>query len=313
MEEKTITQEVEKLRLALCEAEAVLVGAGAGISIAAGLATSGERFDRFFGDFSAKYQMKDMYEGAGDSFESPEEQWAYLSRFIYLNRYEKAPLPVYEKLYELLDGGEGKPKKDYFILTTNQDHQFQKAGFDKERIFSTQGDLGLLQCSRPCLPRIYENKSRVVKMVLSQGFSIGEEGELVAPTMEDGKTDYRELSMEVGSMLLPQCPICGSPLMLNVRAGGEEEIFVKEDGWHEAALCFNRYLSGIEKKKVLLLELGAGNQYPDIIKYQFWNLAREWENATYACVNLSDAAIPEDLAEKGIRIEGNLAEVLALL
>ncbi|MBQ1348125.1 MAG: Sir2 silent information regulator family NAD-dependent deacetylase, partial [Aeriscardovia sp.] len=162
MEEKTVAQKVEKLRFALNEADAVLVGAGAGTSIAAGLATSGERFDRFFGDFSAKYQMKDMYEGAECSFESPGEQWAYLSRFIYLNRYEKAPLPVYEKLYELLDGGEGKPKKDYFILTTNQDHQFQKAGFEKERIFFTQGDLGLLQCSRPCLPRIYENKSKVV-------------------------------------------------------------------------------------------------------------------------------------------------------
>lgn len=298
-------EELGRLSQALGEAEAVLVGVGAGTSISAGLSYTGERLHTFFPDFCEQNLVRDMYEGSQGDFESPERKWAYLSRFVYLNRYEKAPVPVYETLYELLDGREGpagKPKKDYFILTTNQDHQLQKAGFEKKRIFYTQGDFGLFQCSRPCLSRTYENKSQVVKMVLSQGFAIGEEGELLPP---DGAPRG-----EVSPMLVPYCPVCGSPMTLSLAA---EEGFVQEEGWHQAAGLYGRFLEEAEKKKVLLLELGVGYQTPGIIKYQFWNLAREWGKASYACVNLQNAGAPEDLSEKAICLQEDIGRVLGML
>ena len=213
---------IERLREALQEAEAVIVGAGMGMSESAGLTTGGERFETFLGDFGEAYGVRNMVEGMKAPFASEEERWAYYSRVIYLSRYSKAPKGIYETLYSLLDGREGegeKPLKDYFILTTNVDHQFRKAGFEEKRLFATQGDLGLCQCDRPCHRRTYDNKSRVVKMVVSQGFSIDEKGNLALPG--DGEGPART----VPSGLIPYCPVCGDPMILNIK---EDENFVQD-------------------------------------------------------------------------------------
>ena len=189
----TQEERIQRLTEELRNADAIVIGAGAGLSTSAGLIYSGERFDKYFGDFAAKYSIRDMYAGGFYPFPDAETRWAWWSRHIYVNRYVLPPKPVYNRLLDLVKG------KDYFVITTNVDHQFQKAGFDKERLFYTQGDYGLWQCSTPCHKRTYDNKGKVVKMLLSQGFSIGQNSELSAPLLENGETDFSMLSTKIPS------------------------------------------------------------------------------------------------------------------
>ena len=212
-------EQIEKLKNALEAADAIIVGAGSGLSTSAGFTYTGERFLKYFRDFAEKYSIRDMYSGGFYPFDSPEEHWAYWSRYIYINRYMNAPKPVYSDLLKLLQD------KDYFVLTTNVDHQFQKAGFDKKRLFYTQGDYGLWQCSVPCHTKTYNNETVVRKMVTAQGFAFAEDGDLYVP-------DGTELKMEVPSELIPYCPKCGKPMSMNLRS---DDTFVEDTGWHEAA------------------------------------------------------------------------------
>lgn len=315
-QEAAADHELSRLKAALAEADTVIIGAGAGMSTSAGFTYSGERFDRYFGDFSQKYHFEDMYSGGFFPYATLEENWAFWSRFIFINRYVKAPLPAYDTLYMLVDGredGKGEPKKDYFVLTTNVDHQFQKAGFEKERLFYTQGDYGLWQCSRPCHARTYDNKSKVVKMLLAQGFTIGADGSLEAPVKEgedanaNADTDFSLLDMKVPSDLVPYCPVCGEPMTMNLRA---DDTFVEDEYWHEMAGRFADFLESHENTKTLFLELGTGFNTPGIIKYRFWQLTREWPDATYCCVNLGEAGAPPEIGKKSILIDGDIGEVL---
>ena len=350
--EVMMEKEIERLKDAFASAETVIIGAGAGMSTSAGFTYSGERFDRYFGDFAGKYHFKDMYEGGFFPYGTPEESWAFWSRNIFINRYMKAPRPVYDRLFDLVDGrenGKGEPKKDYFILTTNVDHQFQKAGFDKKRMFYTQGDYGLWQCSRPCHKRTYDNKSKVVKMLLSQGFSIGADGSLEVPVRENAGaetdfvresagaetdfvrenvgtgtdparentganaamiTDFDRLAMTIPSDLVPYCPVCGEPMAMNLRA---DDTFVEDDGWHEAAGRFADFLEKHEDTKTLFLELGTGFNTPGIIKYRFWQLTKSWPDAVYCCLNRGEAAAPPEIRRKSICIDGDIGDVLAEL
>ena len=281
---------VQKLKEALGDAETVIIGAGAGLSTAAGFTYSGERFDRYFSDFAQKYGFSDMYSGGFYHYATQEEFWAFWSRNIYINRYMRAPKPVYETLLSLVDG------KDYFVLTTNVDHCFQKAGFDKKRLFYTQGDYGLLQCSKPCHNATYDNAQIVRDMVLAQDFAISETGELLPG---DGK-------MTVPTELIPRCPRCGEPMAMNLRA---DDSFVEDEGWHRAA---DRYANFLRTRggKVLFLELGVGYNTPVIIKYPFWNMTAKNKDATYACVNFGQAVCPEEIQSRSICIDGDIAAVL---
>lgn len=303
---------ITRLRTAIDESEIVIIGAGAGLSTSAGFIYSGERFHKYFGDFKDKYHLNDMYSGGFYPFRTLEEQWAYWSRYIYINRYMMAPKPVYDTLFAMIDGRDkgnlsNPPKKDYFVLTTNVDHQFQKAGFAKKRIFYTQGDYGLWQCSRPCHKRTYNNKEKVIKMVLAQGFTIGENAELLVPEHENGGSDFSSIAMTVPSELIPYCPVCGEPMSMNLRA---DETFVEDEGWHEAAGNYEEFMNGIEDQKVLLLELGVGGNTPTIIKYNFWNMTEKWPNATYACLNYGEAFAPDGIKARSICINGDIGEAL---
>lgn len=197
------SDKIRRLREAVDEAEAIVVGAGAGLSASAGFAYSGERFERYFYDFAEKYHFKDMYSGGFYPYDTLEEYWAYWSRYIYINRYMDAPKPVYHRLYDLVKN------KDYFVLTTNVDHCFQKAGFDSERLFYTQGDYGLFQCSRPCHQNTYGNEAVIREMVETQGYSIDTDGTLILP---EGTSPR----MMVPSDLVPHCPKCGEPMSMNL-------------------------------------------------------------------------------------------------
>ncbi len=272
--------ETERLKKALEECEGILIGAGAGLSTSAGFTYTGERFKKYFSDFEEKYGFHDMYTGGFYPYDSREEYCAYWSRYIYINRYADAPEPVYENLLSLVED------KDYFVLTTNVDHCFQKAGFDKERLFYTQGDYGLFQCSKPCCDKTWDNEETVRRM------------------MEEQR------NMRVPRELIPYCPNCGRPLTVNLRA---DDRFVEDEGWHKASLRYREFLKGHRRNRILYLELGVGFNTPGIIKYPFWQMTCQNPKATYACINYGDAAAPKEIAERSICIDGDIGAVLEKL
>jgi NAD-dependent SIR2 family protein deacetylase len=292
----TYSENTAKLKQALDTADTVVIGAGAGLSTAAGFIYEGERFERYFSDFSEKYGLKDMYSGGFFPYPSQEEFWAYWSRYIWVNRYMDTPKPVYEELLRLLGD------KDYFVITTNVDHCFQKARFDKKRLFYTQGDYGLFQCAEPCHDTTYENEEIIRAMVLSQGFEIGADNGLTVPEGTAAK-------MTVPTELLPVCPRCGKPLTMNLRS---DDRFVEDEGWHLAA---ERYANFLRTRGggTLFLELGVGYNTPVIIKYPFWNMTEKNPEAVYACVNDGEAFCPEQIKDRSICVDGDIGEVLAYL
>ena len=277
---QSFSEQIERLRTVLDKADAVIVGAGAGLSAAAGFSYDGERFEKYFSDFQAKYGFHDMYSGGFYPYGTPEEYWAYWSRYISVNRYQDAPKPVYDELLKLVQG------KDYFVITTNVDHCFQKAGFDRKRLFYTQGDYGLLQCSEPCCQKTYDNEETVRQMVEQQR------------------------NMRVPSELVPYCPVCGRPMTMNLRC---DDTFVEDEGWHKAAERYENFLRTRGGQRILLLELGVGYNTPAIIKYPFWRMTAKNPDAAYACINQGQAACPEEIEAQSICINGDIGEVLTRL
>lgn len=257
-----------------------MIGAGAGLSASAGFSYGGKRFEQYFSDFAAKYGIRDMYAGGFYPFASPEEYWAYWSRYIFINRYQDAPKPVYDELLELVAG------RDYFVITTNVDHCFQKAGFDKKRLFYTQGDYGLFQCSGPCRQETFENEAIIREMAA------------------------RQEAMKIPSALLPVCPHCGRPLTMNLRT---DDRFVEDEGWHRAAERYETFLRTRKGQKMLFLELGVGYNTPVIIKYPFWRMTANDPNAVYACIDQGQAVCPQEIEKQAICIHADIGQVLQSL
>ena len=274
---KTYSGKIEQLREKIENTDAVLIGAGAGLSTSAGFTYSGDRFKQYFSDFIEKYHIRNMYEGGFYPFDSLEEHWAYWSRYIYINRYMDAPKPVYEKLLELVGN------KDYFVLTTNVDHCFQKAGFAKERLFYTQGDYGLFQCQTPCKPYTYDNEAQIKRMVEEQK------------------------DMRIPTELIPKCPVCGKPMTMNLRA---DATFVQDEGWNIHAGYYEKFLNAHKKSKILFLELGVGYNTPGIIKYPFWQMTASNRNAEYICINKGETSVPNEIRTQSIEIDSDIYDVL---
>ncbi|MBR4162771.1 MAG: Sir2 silent information regulator family NAD-dependent deacetylase [Solobacterium sp.] len=294
------TQEIQKLKDTISNCDAVVIGAGAGLSTAAGYIYTGARFEKYFSDFAKKYHFTDMYSGGFYPYETMEEFWGFWSRYIWINRYAPIPSDLYDRLYELVKD------KDYFVITTNVDHCFQRAGFDKKRLFYTQGDYGLLQSSDPkgiSAEKTYDNEEIIRKMVLSQGFEIAEDGTLVIP---EGK----EISMTVPTELIPYCPDDGELMTTNLRA---DNSFVEDEGWHQAAERYTNFLRTRQHEKVLFMELGVGMNTPVIIKYPFWQMTDKFPHATYACLNLKEAYAPKEIKAKSICIDGDIGNIVDLL
>ena len=268
---------ISRLADTIAAVDAVVVGAGAGLSTSAGFTYYGERFQKYFADFIEAYGVSDMYSAGFYPFKTLEERWAYWSRHIWYNRYIPAPKHTYAKLAKLLAG------KDFFVLTTNVDHQFQLAGFPKDRLFYTQGDYGLWQCSQPCHENTYDNYETVKIMVETQR------------------------DMRVSSELVPHCPRCGEPMGMNLRA---DHTFVEDAGWHQAAQRYQDFMAAHRADKVLYLELGVGANTPGIIKYPFWQRTYANPLATYACINFGQAQAPIEISERSILIDGDIHRVL---
>ena len=274
---KSCSEPLERLQTALRDCDAVVVGAGAGLSTAAGFTYSGERFEEYFSDFEKEYGFHDMYSGGFYPFATPEEHWAYWSRYIYINRYMDAPKLVYDDLLKLVRD------KDYFVITTNVDHCFQKIGFDKKRLFYTQGDYGLFQCSEPCCQETFDNEIVILEMV------------------------KRQENMKIPTELLPVCPHCGKPLTMNLRS---DDKFVEDGGWHRAAERYENFLRTRQGQKILFLELGVGFNTPVIIKYPFWQMTAKNPNATYACINQGQAMCPREIQRQAICINADIGSIL---
>ncbi|MCD8327825.1 MAG: Sir2 silent information regulator family NAD-dependent deacetylase [Ruminococcus sp.] len=274
------SQQIKRLKSEIEAADAILIGAGAGLSAAAGFSYSGERFEKYFSDFHEKYGITDMYAGGFYPFESLEEYWAWWSRHILINRYDNPVGKPYSDLLKIVEN------KDYFVLTTNVDHQFQKAGFDKKRLFYTQGDYGLWQCFAACHNKTYNNEASVRKMV------------------------EKQKDMKIPTELLPVCPVCGKPLTMNLRC---DDTFVQVEGWYAAAERYNDFVRRHEGLRILLLELGVGGNTPVIIKYPFWRMTAKISKATYCCVNFGEAFTAREIADRSICINADIGKVLTSL
>ena len=290
-------ERIARLKKEIEAADAVVIGAGAGLSTSAGLTYSGERFERYFFDFARKYGIRDMYSGGFYPFPDEETRWAWWARHIYFNRYIDATKPVYQELLSLVKD------KDYFVVTTNVDHRFQKAGFDKKRLFYTQGDYGLFQSVNPAIKKTYDNEEWVMKAMEAQGFIRDEDGVFQLP--EDGK-----INMRIPSELIPKCPDDGSDVAMNLRA---DDSFVEDEGWHRASAAYSEFLRRHEGLHVLYLELGVGANTPVIIKYPFWQMTLENENAVYACLNYGEAFCPGEIEERSICIDGDIDLIISYI
>ncbi|MCD8048603.1 MAG: Sir2 silent information regulator family NAD-dependent deacetylase [Clostridia bacterium] len=277
---KDFSQSIDEFKTALDNADAVLVGAGSGLSTSAGFTYSGERFEKHFSDFHKKYGFSDMYSGGFYPYSTLEEFWAFWVRNIFVNRYCDPPKPVYDDLLDLIRD------KDYFVLTTNVDHCFQKSGFDKHKLFYTQGDYGLFQCSKACHDKTYDNEEIVREMLAN------------------------EHDMKIPTALIPKCPVCGAPMTTNLRC---DDTFVQDEGWHAAANRYDDFIRRHKNMKVLFLELGVGGNTPVIIKYPFWRMTASNPDATYACINYGEAVCPENISKQSICINGDIGSVLKRL
>ena len=294
----TRDEQIARLRKELKTADAVVVGARAGLSTAAGFTYSGERFKKCFSDFEKAFGFHDMYTGGFVVMNAqPEVMWAYWARHIYFNRYIDAPKPVYRDLLSLVGD------KDYFVITTNVDHQFQRAGFDKKRLFYTQGDYGLFQSAGGHIKKTYDNESWVMKAMAAQGFIPDKNGVFQVP-------ENHLLSMRIPAGLIPVCPDDGGPVSMNLRA---DETFVEDEGWHDAADRYAGFLQSHEGKHVLFLELGVGGNTPMIIKFPFWAMTAENPDAVYACLNYEQAVCPMRIRAQSVCIDGDSGQVLKAL
>lgn len=277
---ESCSKQIGRLKNEIEKADAVLIGAGAGMSTSAGFAYDGERFERNFADFRRKYGFTDMYSGGFYPYDSLEEYWAWWSRHILLNRYDVPAGEPYTALLRLVK------EKDCFVLTTNVDHQFQLAGFDKKKLFYTQGDYGLWQCSKPCHGKTYDNEEAV---------------RLMAAEQKD---------LKIPSELVPKCPVCGAPMTMNLRC---DDSFVQDEGWYAAASRYEDFVRRHSAGHILFLELGVGANTPVIIKYPFWNMTAQNEKAVYACINKGEAVCPKEIAGRSICINEDISAVLRAL
>lgn len=269
---------IKRLKNEINTADAIVIGAGAGLSASAGFDYAGERFERYFSDFHNKYGITDMYSGGFYPYETLQEYWAWWSRHILVNRYDCPVGKPYADLFSIVKN------KDYFVLTTNVDHQFQRAGFDKNRLFYTQGDYGLWQCSKPCHDKTYDNEEAVRQMIAEQK------------------------DMKVPTEWIPKCPVCGAPMTMNLRC---DTSFVQDEGWYAAANCYKGYIRRNSNSHILFLELGVGMNTPVIIKYPFWQMTAQNPNAVYTCVNLGENFCPSDIMNQYICIDGDIGKTIS--
>ncbi len=274
------SENIDTIKQLIQNSDAVVLGGGSGLSSAAGLLYSGERFELLFSDYIKRYNLTDMYTAAFYNHKTPEQHWGYWSRHIYHNRYNAKLNSTYQNLFNIIK------QKNYFVLTTNGDHLFLLNGFEKERVFYTQGDYGLFQCSKPCHQTTYQNKDIIFEMV------------------------EKQTNLEVPTELLPRCPRCGRDMKVNLRM---DKTFAEPDGWFEASKRYENFLKQNIDKKILFLELGVGYNTPGIIKIPFWQMTHQNKNAWYVCLNLDRIDCPNEISNRSVCIKGDIYGIVKQL
>lgn len=266
---QSLTDRVTAIRAVLEKADAVIIGAGAGLSDAAGIRYSGSRFTENFKEFIDRYGMTDMYTAGFYPFRTEEEKWAYWSRHIRMNRFDAPAGEVYKQLLELVSD------KPYFVITTNVDAQFHKAGFDPKRIWAVQGDYGKLQCAFGCHDKLYDAQELITDMT------------------------ERQSDCRIPSELVPRCPVCGGRMEINIR---KDMYFVQDQNWYDERIRYEDFLNTVKGSNIVFLELGVGYNTPTIIRWPFEKMALKLPNATLIRINRRRADIPKQLAERGISL-----------
>lgn len=271
---------LNKIKDYINNADAIVLGAGSGLSTASGYIYSGKRFMDNFKYMYDLYGYKDMYSAGFHNFKTKEEYFGYYAKFVILNRYSDIGLDLYKKLYKIVEN------KNYFVITTNVDHLFQKSGFSKDRLFYTQGDYGLFQCSKPCLNITYDNEKQIRVMYNSL------------------------INNKIPSSLISRCPNYNRVMTFNLRS---DDTFVENEGWHKAKDRYEKFINDNKNKKILFLELGVGYNTPVIIKYLFMRLTYMLDNARYVAINNSYDELPLEIKDKGIYLNANLEDVITKL
>ena len=271
-------ERIDRAREALSRAGFIVIGGGAGLSEAAGLHYSGSRFEENFADFKGRYGMTDMYTAGFYPFGTQEEKWAYWSRHILLNRWAPPALPLYKALYALVRD------KNYFVLTTNVDGQFEKAGFDPARIFAVQGDYGQIQCAKGCHDKLYGDETLVREMAAEQ-------------------KDCR-----IPSRLVPKCPVCGGEMEVHVRKDGN---FVQDKAWYEAADRYDKFIAGAAGKRTVFLEAGVGYNTPAIIRFPFERMVCRNDRASLIRINRDYPEPIDENRERTISFSEEMKQVIS--
>ena len=266
--------EVKKL---INEADYILIGAGAGLSTAAGLEYSGESFEKNFKEFIEKYNFPDLYSASFYDFNTQEEKWAFFAKMISLNRFNKEPLKLYQELCSLVK------EKDYFIITTNVDGQFEKAGFEKEKVFETQGDYAYLQCEIACHNKLYYNYDLVNEWLKNT---------------EDCK---------IPSSLVPKCPVCGGNMEMNLR---KDANFVQDENWYKQDKRYGEFLDKSQDKNLLLLEIGVGFNTPGIIRFPFEQMVYNNVNTHLVRINKDYAFVSKEIEDKTILFDEDTNKIV---
>ncbi len=274
----------EKIKIArekINEADAVVIGAGAGLSAAAGLDYSGPKFKKEFADYIERYHFPDLYSSSFYDFPTEEERWARWARHIDYARFRPEAFPLYRELLELV------VDRNYFVITTNVDAQFRKAGFDPSKIFEVQGDYGLMQCAVGCHPKVYSDKETVDEII----------------------KHFHDLTVD--PQYVPVCPVCGGNMDVHVR---KNQFFVQDEHWAKAAENYDNFMTRYaEKGKVVLLELGIGFNTPAIIRYPFEQITYRNPEATLIRLNSEYPHGPRETAARTISFTENMATVISAL
>ena len=237
---------------AIKQADYIIIGAGSGLSTAAGLLYSGEKFEKDFKEFIEKYHLDNLYSASFYEFKTQEEKWAFFAKMIKLNRYNEKTLKLYQELYEIVKN------KEYFVLSTNVDGQFYNSGFDKDKVFEVQGDYSYLQCENACHNKLYNNK------------------ELVEKWLRNTK------NCKIPSDLVMKCPVCGGNMDMNLR---KDANFVQDENWYRQSEKYEDFLSRSKGKNVVLLEIGVGFNTPGIIRFSFEQMTANIEKTTLIRIN----------------------------
>ncbi len=267
---------INKMKQLLKEADCILIGAGSGLSTAAGLKYSGENFQKNYKEFMQKYHFEDLYSASFYEFKTQEEKWAFFSKMILLNRYNK-PLTLYKELYDIVKD------KNYFVITTNVDGQFEISGFDKEKIFAVQGDYKYLQCENACHNKLYDNSEIVKKWTAN---------------MKECK---------IPSEIVMKCPVCGGNMDMNLR---KDDKFVQDENWYKQLKAYKDFLKEMKNKNVVLLEIGVGFNTPGIIRFPFEKMTMENSKTRLIRINKDYLKCFLDIEDKTITFNEEVKQIL---